>query len=264
MKKWICIFAALSLCAACAPKSSDSDNSEGDSASVEELIVGGHLATKKSEVGATTVSLLDSEAGTLCTASILSEDVAITAAHCVSGNPNNMELSFGPRSAGREARQVEDIAVASPWARHQNENFDNGDIALVKFTGGLPAGFKPASLMKGSHHLSDGEIVTLAGFGTSNGAGAGAGRLRSVDVKIAKAKYSRTEVTVDQTKGHGACHGDSGGPAFIQDNNGNLLLWGVTSRGIDDPQDHCAGEAVYTRIQPYVPWINKIVRGWKK
>ncbi|HWU44330.1 MAG TPA: trypsin-like serine protease, partial [Bdellovibrio sp.] len=211
-----------------------------------------------------TVSLLDTAQGTLCTASILSEDVVITAAHCVSGHPNNMELSFGPRSAGHDLRRVVDVAVAAPWARHSREAYDNGDIALVKFAGGLPPGFKPATLMKSSQRLSDGQTVTLAGFGTSSGEGTGAGRLRLVDVKIAKADYSKTEVAVDQTKGHGACHGDSGGPAFVQDGKKDLLLWGVTSRGIDDPHDHCAGEAVYTRIQPYAPWIDKVVQAWRK
>jgi hypothetical protein len=160
-------------------------------------------------------------------------------------------------------RPVVDMAASPTWSLHQQQEFNNGDIALVHFSGGLPAGAAPAAVMKASQHLSDGEIVTLAGFGISNGDGEGAGKLRMVDVKIAKAKYSQTEVSLDQHNHKGACHGDSGGPAFVQNSDGGLLLWGVTSRGIDDPTDHCVGESVYTRIQPYSRWINQVVRRWE-
>ena len=242
----------------------DQVSSADDDSATEELIIGGHAVTKKSEIAATTVSLLDVAQGTLCTASILADDIAITAAHCVDGNPADMEISFGPKSAGHEVRPVEETIVSPAWSVHQNDEANSGDIALVKFSGGLPPGATPATLMKASHRLSNGEIVTLAGFGISKGSGSGAGQLRTVDVKIAKAQFSKTEVSLDQHDHKGACHGDSGGPAFIQDNNGGLLLWGVTSRGIDDPTDHCVGESVYTRIQPYARWINSIVRKWHR
>jgi len=271
MKKWLLLGVTLVYLLSCG-RSSEPPSiqaaaqtaSDDESAETEELIIGGHLVTKKEEIASTTVSLLDTRQGTLCTASILSEEVAITAAHCVDGDPNDMQLSFGPRSAGREVRPLVEVAVSTKWRAHQHDQFNNGDIALVKFSGGLPETYKTASVMKSSHHLMNGEIVTLAGYGITNGNGDGAGRLRSVDVKIADARYSLTEVTLDQTKRRGACHGDSGGPAFIQNNNGGLLLWGVTSRGINDPTDHCIGQSVYTRVQPYTRWINTVVRRWQK
>jgi secreted trypsin-like serine protease len=264
-------FAALVLTACHAnPKDSsqtgDPIADSSDSSSFEELIIGGHNITKKSEIAATTVSLIDTRQGSLCTASLLAEDIAITAAHCVDGDPEDMQLSFGPTAVSKENRPVVAAVTSSVWRQHQNEEFNNGDIAVIKFSGGLPKGTVAATLMKSTHHLSDGEIVTLAGYGISKPGSEtdGAGRLRTVDVKIAKAHYSETEVSLDQTRKKGACHGDSGGPAFIQDNGGGLQLWGVTSRGIGDPTDHCAGQSVYTRIQPYTRWINSVVRSWRK
>ena len=252
----------------CAPKKNQSEEPVSDAvteeSSEDNLIIGGHLVTKKSEIAATTVSLLDTRQGTLCTASILSDDVAVTAAHCIDGDPNDMQLSFGPKSAGLETRPIVEMIASANWESHRHDEFNNGDIALVKFFGGLPKGILPVTLMKMNHHLRDGEIVTLAGFGITNGSGSGAGKLRSVEVKIAKAQYSQTEVSIDQTKRKGACHGDSGGPAFIQDNNGGLQIWGITSRGINDPSNLCIGESVYTRIQPYARWINSVVRKWRK
>ncbi len=254
------------LCTACNHNpnpSHEEDTSDTTAIQSEDLIIGGHMVTKKSSVAATTISLVDTAQGTLCTASILADDIAITAAHCVNGNPESMQLSFGPRTSGNETRPVVDVAVPSTWSQHQNDEINNGDIALIKFSGGLPKSATAAKVMKASHRLSNGEIVTLAGFGISKADGDGSGRLRTVDVKIENAKYSQTEVSLDQKNRHGACHGDSGGPAFIQDNQGELLLWGITSRGINDPSDSCAGQSVYTKIQPYSRWINNIVRTWK-
>ena len=267
MKKWIIVFALAAAALGCAPKQGENEVTgriTSEELPEDNLIIGGHLVTKKSEIAATTVSLLDARQGTLCTASILSEDVALTAAHCIDGDPNDMQLSFGPKSGGLETRPIVEMIASPNWKNHRHDEFNNGDIALVKFSGGLPKGISPVTIMKTNHHLSDGEIVILAGFGITNGSGSGAGRLRSVEVKIAKAQYSQTEVSLDQTKRKGACHGDSGGPAFTQDNSGGLQIWGITSRGINDPSNHCVGESVYTRIQPYARWINSVVRKWRK
>ena len=86
----------------------------------------------------------------------------------------------------------------------------------------------------------------------------GAGTLRVVDVSISDAKYSKTEVLLDQTQGKGACHGDSGGPAFIKTKE-NLKLWGVTSRGSGSGENDCSGYSIYTRINSYTRWINSTV-----
>lgn len=273
MKRLGLILATILLIVACAKKTintkhaeqpTESTNETEDSNDSDELIVGGHTVTKKTEVAATTVSLVNTAEGTLCTASIISDQVALTAAHCVDGDPNAMQISFGVKTLSRVTRPVIETIVSPLWHQHQHEKLNNGDMALVRFAGGLPVGATPVSIMKSSHQLSDGEIVTLAGFGISNARNdSGSGRLRMVSVKIAKAHFSQTEVSLDQTNDHGACHGDSGGPAFIQDNAGGLQLWGVTSRGINDPANHCAGQSVYTRVQPYARWINSVIRSWK-
>lgn len=231
--------------------------------STEELIIGGRLVTKKNEIAATTISLIDTRQGTLCTATLLSEDIAITAAHCLDGNTEDLQISFGTKAMGSETREIINKAISPRWENHQNDPINTGDIALIQFEGGLPKKSTPATLLKPQHKLSNGEIVTLAGFGLSTQDPDSAGRLRSVDVKIANTNFSQTEVSLDQTNKKGACHGDSGGPAFIQDNQGGLLLWGVTSRGVNDPTDQCRGQSVYTRIQAYSRWINSTVKKWR-
>lgn len=49
--------------------------------------------------------------------------------------------------------------------------------------------------------------------------------------------------------GHGACHGDSGGPYFIKETNTviGVVSWGIScARGYPD---------VYTRVSSYRSWI---------
>ena len=48
------------------------------------------------------------------------------------------------------------------------------------------------------------------------------------------------------------CDGDSGGPAFTQDENGKLVLLGLTSRGTYS----CEGGGVYTAVAAYEQWIS--------
>jgi hypothetical protein len=126
---------------------------------------------------------------------------------------------------------------------------------LVKFVGGLPAGFKAAKLLTDLTALKYGGDVMLAGYGISDGAAhTGAAILRSVVTQIKTAAFSKTEVLMDQTHGKGACHGDSGGPAY-DTINGEQLLFGVTSRGVDDPSNDCTRFSAYTAIPAYAAWV---------
>ena len=63
------------------------------------------------------------------------------------------------------------------------------------------------------------------------------------------------EITLDQSQGRGACHGDSGGPAYVKDAvSGKNILVGVTSRGTN-PQGLCDRQAIYTGVMGYAQWI---------
>lgn len=241
--------------AACAPSNSATT-------SVSKLnagIIGGQEATGNEDFSKTVVVLYDKSVGALCTASILSDKLLVTAAHCVGSEPTNLYVVFGKdvESTDLIVRRVVTTAVTPVWPSRQNQDLNNGDMAMVGFIGGLPEGYKAAEMLADSSQLKDGETVTLAGYGTSDGvAGTGAGKLRFVDTTIQQAAYSESEILMEQSKGKGACHGDSGGPAYINV-NGKRLLAGVTSRGVNDPQNHCDVSSAYTSIAFYQDWIKK-------
>ncbi len=52
------------------------------------------------------------------------------------------------------------------------------------------------------------------------------------------------------------CNGDSGGPAFIKQGDGRLLLIGITSRGAVS----CDQGGVYTLVPAFMPWVKTITK----
>lgn len=233
----------------------------------QEFIVGGQLVAEGDPVQSSTVALFDGEG--LCSGSLVSADLIVTAGHCVTKNWRNMRVLFGldvramlnPNSRGGAEAQVVG-ALVNPGFHGDSGRVDQDDIALVRFEGGLPQGYAPAALLPTGAQLQNGETVLLAGYGITEpqsaaGAGGTAGVLRKVEVQILKANFGRTEVLLDQTHGTGACHGDSGGPAFAEV-EGRMFLWGVTSRGYPSrAPDDCAHDSVYTNIDAQLQFLHE-------
>ncbi|MGZ3746965.1 MAG: S1 family peptidase, partial [Pseudobdellovibrionaceae bacterium] len=205
-----------------------------------------------------------------CTGSILADDIILTAAHCTTDNPNYIILYFSPVPPDNMqdfissiptnplVRRVVGGKVGNNWPKlTPNQETDWGDIALLKFKGGLPAGYQAAQLLPPNIELKAQEPVTLAGFGITDGVKeTEPSQLLKVDVSILDPNFSKSEMIVDSGKGSGPCHGDSGGPAYVSV-NGQHYISGTTSRADakTDPKGLCIGDTVYTKVQPYTGWI---------
>ncbi len=210
----------------------------------------------------------------ICSASILSNDTLVTAAHCVAEdttNPtaaNQLVVIFAqtlPGSFdGSDAQAIMTSSVAQPiygyeyapgWQGASSPTInqpDFHDLAVIRFKGGLPQGYAPATLLASDDMLTQGAEVTLAGYGITSSkdtSGKSAGTLRKVNVTI-QGPYGQTEEQVTGTKRKDMCSGDSGGPAFLSV-NGQLQLWGATSRG----DSTCSTGGIYTLINAYTDFI---------
>ena len=242
---------------ACAPSAQFSGS---EIQSTGDGIIGGWEAQQGDKIQESIVAVYDTMGGQLCTGSLLPNNIVLTAAHCIGSDPQAMFIIFDTKVAAKSIRRTVDKAVVSPfWASRQAEDLDTGDIALIHFAGSLPRGYKPATFVGTSERklLKAGAEVVLAGYGISNGVtGDGAGVLRVTKVKIEDPKFSTSEITLNQTQGTGACHGDSGGPAYVQV-NGHYYLWGVTSRGVQDESNDCSKLSAYTNAAYYKAWITK-------
>lgn len=258
MKNWKLALAGLSSAvalSACAPGAS---NTQADEAATQSGIIGGSEVKAGSALTKSIVALYDTVQGQLCTGTLLPNNIVVTAAHCMALKPQDLLVIFGTKvDKSAQARKVTGAEANPNYAIHGDEEKDNGDIAVVHFEGTVPAGYQPAQVLTDVSKLKNGASVTLAGYGISDGKNkTGAGVLRSVSVKIADAKFSETEVKLDQRQGRGACHGDSGGPAYVSV-GGKSYVWGVTSRGTDDMYDLCNQFAVYTSIPAHLEWVQK-------
>jgi secreted trypsin-like serine protease len=233
-------------------------------ASVDNVsgIIGGDVAAGSEDFVKSTVMLYDAVQQSLCTASIISKDMLLTAAHCVDDSPKALKVIFllsldklSKDNVQTSVRQVTDFRTNPLWATNQDEEKNTGDLAVVKFAGGLPDGYSPVGLLNKSADIANTVTVLLAGYGTSDGvAGTGAGLLRSVETTVLDASFSASEFLVKQDAGKGACHGDSGGPAFIRIGD-RLAVAGLTSRGVNDPKNQCNVSAAYTSVPHYLTWI---------
>jgi secreted trypsin-like serine protease len=249
-------------------------------------IIGGEDVLASDPVATTTVALIGEtvELGKkqvyLCTASIIADDTVVTAAHCVANAlDDKVTLVFGTDLTTKGSTVVAAVhsnGIIYPKQYGTVRGRDQHDIAVVHFDGGLPDGFKPAEVLPAGTALTTGEGVLLAGYGISDAlAETGDGVLRKTTVTLKDPAFGKTEVLLDQSQGHGACHGDSGGPAFVQVGS-TSYLFGVTNRGYSDKPpapkpvtapgvaapkgpapDDCAEDAVYTRIDAYSKWIAK-------
>lgn len=160
------------------------------------------------------------------------------------------------------------------------------DIAIVKFSGSLPQGYAPAKLLTTDADIRRGVMMTLVGYGVSKvdvedveysrskefQEGLEYGEILCDDndencIKINQSgdgllRYTQapvlgvqeSEFRLDERKS-GTCSGDSGGPAFVTDKNGEFLLAGVTSRG----NLTCDDQGVYTSVAIFTPWIEKTI-----
>jgi secreted trypsin-like serine protease len=264
------LLSTLVLIASIAPGRAHAAAWDGSAAEItnREMIVGGVTVAPSDVIASTTVAIVSqtSEGTALCTGSILDTDLIVTAGHCVGPSPSQMLVVFRKDLSDKSGPVVKVAGyIRDPNYGNGTNDKDNDDIALIRFDGGLPAGYQPAQLLQDSSALQNGETVTLAGYGITDGSASarddgtddGAGVLRKVDTTIANAHYGQTEVEVDQTLGKGACHGDSGGPAFLMSADGSLLLFGVTSRGPSNQPDDCASYGIYTNILAHLDFIQQ-------
>jgi hypothetical protein len=136
---------------------------------------------------------------------------------------------------------------------------DWGDLTLIHISGKIPTTYRAADILPPTGQLAKSQQIVLAGYGNTSGGdnGTGAGVLRQTVVSIAEPVWGTSEVLFNQTNGHGGCHGDSGGPAYVSA-NGKLYLFGVTSRGVRDENNTCGQYAAYTNMQAYRTWIKQV------
>jgi len=255
---WTTLLAA-GILSACAPSVS---NQKTSGLNFDSSIIGGDAVTADDPIGASAVWIYDQKRSALCTGTLIAENMVLTAAHCTNEDPTQLLIVFslslpqdGQPFDKSLVRQVVAGKTTDLWPNVTAQTKDTwGDIAVLRYDGTTPATAHPAAMLQGTQVLQKGTSMVLAGYGLTDGVKETQSTgLRKVTVSLA-GFISQSEFAFDQSNGKGACHGDSGGPAYVQV-NGQWLVAGVTSRG----GTGCVKFAVYTSVPTYLTWIQSTV-----
>lgn len=227
----------------------------------------------------------------VCTGSLIQRDIVLTAAHCVSSKTSSdkVDVQFGLTNVKAPTIAAKDWIINPSYVSNPKEDDTSvqHDIAIVKLSAAAPADFKLAVLpnAKTIEQLLVGSKLTFAGFGITNAivrdfkkdqngqpvldkngqpqvvefASEGSGTLRKVsDMVVTHITSDLKEISLDQRNLKGACHGDSGGPALLQLQDGTEIQVGVTSRGTNQ-LGNCNEGVIYTGVAGQLDFIAKAV-----
>ncbi len=236
-------------------------------------IIGGAPVVAESAEAKVEVLLLDLSEGGLCTGTIIAPDAIVTAAHCLNPDANgeNAEktliVGFGLDMSDTDHMTPAKVRLARRHPSYKGEsaavpgqpNVDQNDIAIVLLDKPIPAGFAVAKLVSAEHALVAGEKAVLTGYGLTHAPsedpmGESTGVLHRAEAKILVPNFGTSEVVLDESHGQGTCSGDSGGGAFVMENN-ELRLFGVTSRG----PNSCDSVGIYTKVSAHLEFLRKFV-----
>jgi secreted trypsin-like serine protease len=228
-------------------------------------IQGGERVAEGSSLARLTVSLQvqlgdKGEWWTHCSAVIWADDLVITAAHCLPepGKKAPLRIAFttDTRGASFESRPVTGYVRQEGFQTKILHEVDDHDLGLIRIAHGLPPGFNRARIImpEESALLGKGSPAILTGFGSIVYDSYDVGIMRSTTVPVANPWNGQTEVLLDQRAKGGACSGDSGGPAFLE-KDGQLILWGITSRAWPLRVNDCSQYMIYTRLDTQWAWL---------
>ncbi|KAJ1919074.1 hypothetical protein H4219_002229 [Mycoemilia scoparia] len=218
---------------------------------------------------------IDSEnGGSTCGGTILSDQIILTAAHCLTQNRSseiikatNIVIGAGsPNSDEQSIFQAIDVSV-HPDYNPENAHNDIGliQVSKLKFSDKI----KPAVISTGK--VSEDEVFYAYGWGRTSNESQDPSEvmlkttLRTGDTQtcqeMTKEFDPETMLCVDNrlAPGNDTCSGDSGGPLISLDG----LLVGLTSYGEnfeDASSDICGtadGGSYYTRISAYLDYISE-------
>lgn len=145
------------------------------------IIGGKKLENEKDALANSVVAVWDTQQEFLCTGTLISQSVVITAAHCMASHPSKIRIVFGTDAfLTLNAREV-DVQkefVRKVIAGRIHEDYildeakqppiDQNDLAILQFEGPMPTGYRPLPILRDQSALVQGADVAIAGYGVTS------------------------------------------------------------------------------------------------
>ena len=224
------------------------------------LAIVGNASPASSEISRHIV-LITSSRGGFCTGALIAPQIVLTAGHCIHAGDIYKLIKFGPGG-------VPIFFDVSSTVRHPQFDMNaylnhraTADVAILTLTKPLGSEFAPARLASEAKRASAGDRILIAGFGASvRGDGSTGGKLRAANLIVTGQPGTlqirlMDPVTRNQRGGLGACTGDSGAPAFDENNALVGLVSWTTAPG---NEDGCGGLSGVTPLARYLSWIKEM------
>jgi secreted trypsin-like serine protease len=238
-------------------------------------VINGQLAT-----GPGPLAVLATDNDGLCSGSVISSNVVLTAAHCVHDLDTGqvLDASSFVVQTGATTLFVQNVGafsrtsrvVSYPWSSSSR----SGDLALLQLATPTSSPSMPLAGAADSALLTPGTGTVLEGWGVDQPGGtAPSADLRAGGQVVQSASYcsaqavqklgiymstTSTMCASDPNGVYGGCHGDSGGPLVAQRADQSIAQIGITSFGAADCST--STPSYYTRVDAFATWIASWVK----
>ncbi len=225
----------------------------------------GSRSAPSASIARSVVTIIGSR-GTVCTGALIAPKIVLTAGHCVASGTTYRVIDSTTQPPRLITAQK---AIAHPQFSMQSmlAHRATADVALLQLPSTVPDK-SPATLGMPRIPIQPGARFTVAGVGaTRSGGDDGVGTVRAAALAVTGNPGTLQIRLVDPATGNtragmGACTGDSGAPAF-EDQNGSSVIVGVVSWSTGPNNgDGCGGLTGLTPLTLYRGWILKTAREW--
>ncbi|XP_076376155.1 chymotrypsin-2 [Megalopta genalis] len=198
----------------------------------------------------------------ICGGSIISENLILTAAHCIYGeSASDIEVVVGTYTLPLWKPAIKYSPQKLIWHAHYNPQKDFlNDIGLIWLTKNIPftENIQPIRLPSVNRDAT-GEKAVITGWGRLSEKGLTPYILQEIELEIISQQYCLFEWNVTDSQictltkiSEGVCNGDSGGPLVLNGEQVGIVSYGSPcARNIPD---------VYTKVYSYKQWITEYTK----